>query len=145
MQYCSLQHWTLLPLPVTSSTGYFFFDSVCSFFLEIILISLYFLNKCFLGIRFWVNLSFFCPSTWKMLCHFFKASMFSYWKSNIIKIAFSLSINVLDFSGHFQHHFIIFNVQSFNYYAIWHFPPALGLLTSFEYENLCLLPNLKNF
>ena len=34
MQYCSLQHQTLLLLPVTSTTGCcFFFDSIPSFFL----------------------------------------------------------------------------------------------------------------
>ena len=38
MQYCSLQHWTLLPLPVTSTTGCCFcFGSVSSFFLELFL------------------------------------------------------------------------------------------------------------
>ena len=36
MQYCSLQHQTLLPSPVTSTTGRFFhFGSVSSFFLEL--------------------------------------------------------------------------------------------------------------
>ena len=35
MQYCSFQHQTLLPLPVTSTTGHYFcFGSVSSFFLE---------------------------------------------------------------------------------------------------------------
>ena len=38
MQYCSLQHWTLLPSPVTSTTGYCFcFGSICSFFLDLFL------------------------------------------------------------------------------------------------------------
>ena len=38
MQYCSLQHWTLLPSPVTSTTGCCFcFGSVPSFFLELLL------------------------------------------------------------------------------------------------------------
>ena len=38
MQYCSLQHQTLLPSPVTSTTGFCFcFDSVSSFFLELFL------------------------------------------------------------------------------------------------------------
>ena len=38
MQYCSLEHWTLLPSPVTSRTGYCFcFGSVPSFFLELFL------------------------------------------------------------------------------------------------------------
>ena len=38
MQYCSLQHWTLLPSPVTATTGCcFFFSSVSSFFLELFL------------------------------------------------------------------------------------------------------------
>ena len=37
-QYCSLQHWTLLPSPVTSTTGRcFHFGSVSSFFLELFL------------------------------------------------------------------------------------------------------------
>ena len=35
MQYCSLQHWTLLPSPVTSTTGCCFcFGSISSLFLE---------------------------------------------------------------------------------------------------------------
>ena len=38
MQYCSLQHWTLLPTPVASTTGYCFcFGSVSSFILELFL------------------------------------------------------------------------------------------------------------
>ena len=38
IQYCSLQHWTLLPSPVTSTTGCCFcFGSVSSFFLELFL------------------------------------------------------------------------------------------------------------
>ena len=38
MQYCSLQHLTLLPPPVTSTTGHcFHFGSVSSFFLELFL------------------------------------------------------------------------------------------------------------
>ena len=38
MHYCSLQHWTLLLSPVTSTTGYcFFFSSIPSFFLELFL------------------------------------------------------------------------------------------------------------
>ena len=38
MQYCSVQHWTLLPSPVTSTTGCSFcFGSVSSFFLELFL------------------------------------------------------------------------------------------------------------
>ena len=38
MQYCSLQHRTLLPVPVTSTTGCCFcFGSVFSFFLELFL------------------------------------------------------------------------------------------------------------
>ena len=38
MQYCSLQHWILLPSPVTSASGYCFcFGSSSSFFLELFL------------------------------------------------------------------------------------------------------------
>ena len=38
MQYCSLQHQTLLLSPVTSTTGYYFcFGSIPSFFLELFL------------------------------------------------------------------------------------------------------------
>ena len=38
MQYCSLQHWTLLPSPVTSITGcWFCFGSISSVFLELFL------------------------------------------------------------------------------------------------------------
>ena len=40
MQYCSLQHQTLLPSPVTSITGHsFLFGSVSSFFLNLFLYS----------------------------------------------------------------------------------------------------------
>ena len=40
MQYCSLQHWTLFPSPVTSTTGYcFHFGSISSFFLVLFLYS----------------------------------------------------------------------------------------------------------
>ena len=40
MQCCSLQHWTLLPSPVPSTTGCCFcFCSVSSFFLELLLYS----------------------------------------------------------------------------------------------------------
>ena len=40
MQYCSLQHQTLLPSPVTSTTGcYFCFGSISSFFLDLFLLS----------------------------------------------------------------------------------------------------------
>ena len=40
MQYCSLQHWTLLPSPVISTTGCCFcFGSISSFFLEVFLYS----------------------------------------------------------------------------------------------------------
>ena len=38
VQYCSLQHQTLLPSPVTSTTGYrFCFGSISSYFLELFL------------------------------------------------------------------------------------------------------------
>ena len=38
MQYCSLQHQTLISSPVTSTTGcQFCFDSVCSLFMELFL------------------------------------------------------------------------------------------------------------
>ena len=38
MQYCPLQHWTLLLSPVTSTTGYcFYLGSIPSFFLELFL------------------------------------------------------------------------------------------------------------
>ena len=38
MQYCSLQHWTLLPSPVTSTTVYCFcLGSISSFFLDLFL------------------------------------------------------------------------------------------------------------
>ena len=37
MQYCPLQHRTLLPSPVTSTTGCFHFGSISSFFLELFL------------------------------------------------------------------------------------------------------------
>ena len=38
MQYCSLQHWTLLPSPVTFTIGYCFcFGSISSFFQELFL------------------------------------------------------------------------------------------------------------
>ena len=47
MQYCSLQHQTLLPAPVTSTTGcWFCFGSVSSFFLELFL--------CWSPVAYWV-------------------------------------------------------------------------------------------
>ena len=49
MQYCSLQHWTLLPLPVTSTAGSCFcFGSVSSFFLELFL--------------YWSSLAYWAPT-----------------------------------------------------------------------------------
>ena len=45
MQYCSLQNWTLLPSPVTSTTGCCFcFGSISSFFLELFLHSSQFIQ-----------------------------------------------------------------------------------------------------
>ena len=42
MQYCSLQHWTLLSLPDTSTTGHhFLFSHASSFFLELLVMSLH--------------------------------------------------------------------------------------------------------
>ena len=61
MQYYSLQHWTLLPSPVTSRTGYCFcFDSVSSFFLELFLhwSSLAYWAPTHLGSSFFSVLSF---------------------------------------------------------------------------------------
>ena len=38
MQYCSLEHWTLLPSPITSTTGCcFFFGSISLLFIELFL------------------------------------------------------------------------------------------------------------
>ena len=46
--YCSLQHWTLLPSPVTSTAGHcFHFGSVSSFFLELFL--------CFSPVAQWTS------------------------------------------------------------------------------------------
>ena len=51
MQYCSLQHRTLLPSPVTSTIGCcFFFGLVSSFFLELLVISL-----CSSAVAFWAS------------------------------------------------------------------------------------------
>ena len=42
VQYCSLQHWTLLSPPDTSTTEHhFYFDSAASFFLELLVIALW--------------------------------------------------------------------------------------------------------
>ena len=47
MRYCSLQHWTLLPSPVTSTAGLcFLFGSVSSFFLELYLYFRSILGTC---------------------------------------------------------------------------------------------------
>ena len=41
MQYCSLQHWTLLLSPITSTTEHcFYFGQTASFFLELLVIAL---------------------------------------------------------------------------------------------------------
>ena len=81
MQYCSLQHWTLLISPVTSTTGYCFcFDSIPSFFLELFLYwsplaywaptdlgssSFSILSIClfllFMGQEFWSDFPLPCP------------------------------------------------------------------------------------
>ena len=51
MQYCFLQHWTLLPSSVTSTTGCCFcFGSVSSFFLELFL--------------YWSLVAYWAPTTW---------------------------------------------------------------------------------
>ena len=81
MQYCSLQHWTLILSPVTSTTGHcFHFSSVSSLFLVLFLylfpvsywaptdleisslIALYFcLFLLFMGLEYWSSLPFPCP------------------------------------------------------------------------------------
>ena len=51
MQYCSLQYWTLLLSPVTSTAGYCFcFGSIPSFFLELFL--------------HWSPVAYWAPLTW---------------------------------------------------------------------------------
>ena len=51
MQYCSLQHRTLLPSPVTSTAGCCFcFGSISSFFLELFL--------------HWSSVAYWAPTTW---------------------------------------------------------------------------------
>jgi len=51
MQYCSLQHWTLLPSPVTFTIGYCFcFGSISSFCLELFL--------------HWSPVAYCPPTTW---------------------------------------------------------------------------------
>ena len=89
MQYCSLQHRTLLLSPVTSTAGYCFcFGSIASFFLELFLhwssvtywapmdlgsssFSVLYLCRfmLFMGFsrqEYWSGLPF--PSQWTMLC-----------------------------------------------------------------------------
>ena len=80
MQYCSLQHWTLLLSPVTYTAGYCFcFGSIPSFFLELFL--------CWSSVAYWAptdlgsfsfNILSFCLSycSWgsqgkntKVVCH----------------------------------------------------------------------------
>ena len=61
MQYCSWQHQTLLPSPVTSTTGHCFcFCSVSSFFLELFLHSfpVVYCTPIDLGIQFSVSYLF---------------------------------------------------------------------------------------
>ena len=60
MQYCFLQHWTLLPSSVTSTTGCCFcFGSVSSFFLELFL---HYSPVAFGHLPTWgVHLSIFLP------------------------------------------------------------------------------------
>ena len=55
MQYCSLQHWTLLPSPVTSTTGHCFrVGSISPFFLEL------FLHRS--PVAYWVPTDLGCSS-----------------------------------------------------------------------------------
>ena len=58
IQYCSLQHQTLLPSPTTSTTGYWFcFGSASSFFLELFLYS--------------SPVAYFTPGEFIFQCHIF--------------------------------------------------------------------------
>ena len=60
MQYCSLQHQTLLPSPVTSTAGCCFcFDSISSFFLELFLNIIY----SYLVLHFILNIMFGCAGS----------------------------------------------------------------------------------
>ena len=73
MQYCSLQHWTLLPSPVTSTTGCFFvclfvclfvffcFGSISSFFLELFLHWFQYYMGHLLTWGVHLSVSSFCP------------------------------------------------------------------------------------
>ena len=77
MQYCSLQHWTFLLSPVTSTAGYCFcFGSVSSFFLEL------FLHSSLVSIghlpTWGVHLSVSYVFVWH--CHFILSMGFSRYK-----------------------------------------------------------------
>ena len=76
MQYCSLQHWTLLPSPVTSTTGCCFcFDSVSSFFLKLFL--------CRYPVAYWaptdLGISSFSVLSFCLFILFMEFSRQEYW------------------------------------------------------------------
>ena len=75
MQYCSLQHWTLLPSPVTSTTRHFCFGSVSSFFPELFL--------CWSPVTYWaptdLGSSPFCVLSFYLFILFMGFSRQEYW------------------------------------------------------------------
>ena len=82
MQYCSLQYWTLLPSPVTSTTGCCFcFGSVFSFFLELYL--------------HWSPVAYWAPadlgsSSFSVLCFAFSYCSWGSQGKNIEVVCYSL-------------------------------------------------------
>ena len=71
MQYCSLQHWSLLPSPVTSTTGCcFYFGSISPFFLELFL--------HWSPVAYWAPID---PGEFIFQCHAFLPFQYCSWDS----------------------------------------------------------------
>ena len=88
MQYCSLEHWTLLLSPVTSTAGYCFgFGSIPSFFLELF--------------RHWSPVAYWAPTdlnsiTFDVFPHFLISSSFDghFGSFHILAIVNSAAMNM---------------------------------------------------
>ena len=78
IQYCSLQHWSLLSPPDTSTTEYHFhFDSASSFFLELLVMALY-----SSPVTYWSPSDLGCSSSGIISLYFFILFMGFSWQEN---------------------------------------------------------------
>ena len=100
MQYCSLQNWTLLPIPVTPTTGCCFcFGSVSIFFLELFL--------------HWSPVAYWAPT--------------DLWSSSFSVLSFCLFILFMGFKAKILKWFVIpFSSGPHSVRPLHHDPPIFG-------------------